>query len=106
MDVISVSNSKVANRILIGCRFRVTLKTNKWHSDDTVQFFINSDGRVVRASASGAVNSSLIPSRVKPMTLMKLLVFTASMLDAQYQKDSVTVENKPASLLVVLLVGT
>ena len=41
----------------------------------------SSDGRVVRASASGAVDSGLIPSRVKPMTLK--LVFTASLLDVQ-----------------------
>ena len=50
------------------------------------------------ASASGAVDSGLIPSRVKPMTLKS--VFTASLLDAQHQRDSV--ENKPASLLVPL----
>ena len=42
----------------------------------------SSDGRVVRASASGAVDLGLIPSRVKPMTLK--LVFTASLLDAQH----------------------
>ena len=59
----------------------------------------SSDGRVVRASASGAVDSGLIPSRVKPMTLK--LVFTASLLDAQHQRDSV--EDKPASLLAVPL---
>ena len=52
-----------------------------------------------RASASGVVDSDLIPSRVKPMTLN--LVFTASLLDAQHYRDSV--ENKPASLLVVPL---
>ena len=52
-----------------------------------------------RASASGAVYLGLFPSRVKPMTLK--LVFTASLLDAQHQKDSV--ENKPASLLIVPL---
>ena len=51
-----------------------------------------------RASASGAVDSRLIPSRVKPMTLK--LVFTASLLDGQ-QRDSV--KNKPASSLVVPL---
>ena len=44
-------------------------------------------------------NSGLIPSRVKPMTLKS--VFTASLLDAQHQKNSV--KNKPASLLVVPL---
>ena len=44
---------------------------------------INStDSRVVRASASGAVDSGLITSRVKPMTLK--LVFRASLLDAQH----------------------
>ena len=53
----------------------------------------------VRASALGAVDSGLIPSRVKPMTLK--LVFTAFLLDAQHQRDNV--ENKPASLLVVQL---
>ena len=42
----------------------------------------SSDGRAVRASTSGAVNSGLIPSRVKPMTLQ--LVFTASLLDSQH----------------------
>ena len=35
-----------------------------------------------RASASGAVDLGLIPSRVKPMTLKS--VFTASLLDAQH----------------------
>ena len=52
-----------------------------------------------RASVSGAVDSGLISSRVKPMTLK--LVFTASLLDAQHYKDSV--ENKPASLFVMQL---
>ena len=55
------------------------------------------NGRVVRASISGSVDSGLIPIRVKPMTLK--LVFTASLLDVQNKRDSV--ENKPASLLVV-----
>ena len=41
--------------------------------------FNSSDDRVVKASASGAGDSGLIPSRVKPMTLK--LVFTASLLD-------------------------
>ena len=43
--------------------------------------FNSSDARVVRASASGVVDSGLIPSRIKPTTLK--LVFTASLLDAQ-----------------------
>ena len=42
----------------------------------------SSDGQVVRASASVAVDSDLIPSRVKPVTLA--LVFAASLLDAQH----------------------
>ena len=42
----------------------------------------SSDSRVVRASACGAVDSVLIPSRVKPMT--SKLVFTASVIDAQH----------------------
>ena len=53
---------------------------------------------MVRASASGAVDLGLIPSRVKPMTLK--LVFAASLLDAQHSRDSV--KNKPASLLIPL----
>ena len=60
---------------------------------------IISAGRVVRASASGAVDLGLILSQVKPITLK--LVFTASLLDAQHQRDGV--EIKPASLLVVPL---
>ena len=36
----------------------------------------SSDGRVVRASASGAVDLGLVPSRVKPMTVK--LVFTTA----------------------------
>ena len=55
---------------------------------------------MVRASASGAVDSGLITNRVKPKT--KTLVFTTSLLDAQHYLDST--ENKPASLLVVRLV--
>ena len=52
-----------------------------------------------RASVSRAVDSSLIPSWVKPMTLK--LVFTASLYTLSIQRDSE--ENKPASLLVVPL---
>ena len=61
--------------------------------------FNSSDGRVIRASALGAVDSGLIPSWVKPMT--SKLVFTASVLDAQHERNSV--KNKLASLLVVPL---
>ena len=42
---------------------------------------------MVTASISVAVDSSLIPSGVKPMTLK--LVFTASLLDAQHWRDNV-----------------
>ena len=44
--------------------------------------FNSSDGRVVRASASGAVNSGCNPCLVNPMTLR--LVFTALLVDAQH----------------------
>ena len=54
---------------------------------------------MIRASASGDVDLGLIPGRVKPMAIK--LVFTAFLLDAQHYTDSV--ENKPASLLVVPL---
>ena len=42
----------------------------------------SSDGRVVTASASGAVDSVFISSGVKSKTLR--LVFKASLLDAQH----------------------
>ena len=67
---------------------------NEWRS---------SDGRVARASASGAVDSGLIPSRVKPMPLN--LVFTASLFDAQHLRDRGSVEIKPVSSLVVSSLG-
>ena len=54
---------------------------------------------MVRAFAFGAVKLGLIPSRVKSIALK--LVFTASVLGAQHQRDNVG--NKPASLLVVPL---
>ena len=53
----------------------------------------------IGASVSGAVDSGLIPNRVKPITLK--LVFTASLADAQHYRNNV--ESKPASLLVVSL---
>ena len=59
----------------------------------------SSDGRVVRAFASGAADSGLISSRVKPLTFK--LLSTAFLLDAQRERD--TVKNKPANLLVVPL---
>ena len=57
----------------------------------------SSDGRLVRMSTFGAVDSGLIPSWVKPMALK--LIFTVSLLDPQHQRGRV--ENKPASLFVV-----
>ena len=44
--------------------------------------FSRSEGRVVRASTSGAVHLGLIPSRVESITLK--LLFTAFLLDTQY----------------------
>ena len=55
---------------------RWPLRLRHWQSGTS------SDGRVVRASASGAVDLGLIPSRVKPMTLK--LVFAASQLDVPH----------------------
>ena len=49
--------------------------------------FKRSDGRMVEGSTSQAVDFGFIPGWVKPMTLK--LVFTASMLDAQHQRESV-----------------
>ena len=56
---------------------------------------------MVRASVPGVVDLGLIPSRVKPMTLKLVGLFTVSPLDAQHERDSV--KNKPASLQVVPL---
>ena len=55
---------------------------------------------MVRAFASGAVDSGLIPSQVKPITF--ILVLKASLLDAQHLRASVE-SIKHASLLVVPL---
>ena len=54
---------------------------------------------MARACASGAVDSGLIPSQVKPMILT--LVFTASLLDAKHWKDNE--KNKLAGLRVAPL---
>ena len=68
-----------------------SIPTIRWSGSNRTSCCINSsDGPMVRASAAGAVDLGLIPSRVKPMTLK--LVFTATLLDAQ-----------PASLFVVPL---
>ena len=45
----------------------------------------SSDGRVIRASALEAVDLGFIPSQVKPVT--SKLVFTASLHDAQHQRE-------------------
>ena len=50
----------------------------KLRKSSIFQFYNSSDGRVIKASSSGAVDLGLIPSRVKPMALK--LVFTASCL--------------------------
>ena len=42
----------------------------------------SSDGQVIRVFASGVVDLSLIPRRIKPMALK--LVFTVSLLNAQH----------------------
>ena len=61
---------------------------------------INSlDAREARAFASGAVDSDLTSTLVKPVALK--LAFTASVLDARHYGDSV--QNEPSSLLVALL---
>ena len=54
---------------------------------------------MLRASASAVVHLGLIASQVKLVTFK--LLFTASLLDAQHQRDSV--KNKSACLLVVSL---
>ena len=59
----------------------------------------SSKDQLVRASASGAADSALIPSPIKPIILT--LVFTTSLLDAQHYRDSV--ENKPSGSRVVPL---
>ena len=55
---------------------------------------------MVRASASQSVDLGFI-SQVESYQKTLKMVFAASLLDAQHIKDSV--ENKPASLLVVSL---
>ena len=58
----------------------------------------SSDGRVATASASGAADLGLIPSRIKPVTLK--LVFTAFVLDAQrYCKGAVWRTSRQVYLL-------
>ena len=61
----------------------------------------SSDGRVVRASACGAVESGLIPSRVKPITLKS--VFTASLLDVQFSIEGAVRRTSRQFILVVPL---
>ena len=59
------------------------------------------DGVVVRASASQSVDLGFISLVESYLKTLKKMVFTASLLGAQQIRDSV--ENKPASLLVVSL---
>ena len=73
-----------------------------------VCFFNRRDGVVVRASASQSVDLGLVTivgvfniCRVESHQKTLKMVFTASLLGAQQNRDSV--ENKPASLLVVSL---
>ena len=70
----------------IHCYSLTDFNLRLFNSECWVTFCLNkfnsSDGRVVRASASGTIDSSLNSSRVKPMTLK--LVFTASLLDVQH----------------------
>ena len=54
---------------------------------------------MISTIASGAVDSGLIPSRVKSLTVK--LVFTAYLIDTQHEMDSV--KNKLASSLIVPL---
>ena len=55
------------------------------------------DGVVVRASATKSVDLGFIKSSY--IKRPKKMVFTASLIGAQHNRDSV--ENKPVSLLVV-----
>ena len=71
------------------------MRKTKEHSYCAAWF--RSTVQMVRGSATGAVDSGLIRTLVKSVSVK----FTASLLDAQHQRNSV--ENKPASLLVVLL---
>ena len=55
---------------------------NRWRKQvERLVFYHISDGRMIRASATGPVDSGFIPSRVKPMNLK--WIFTASLLGAQ-----------------------
>ena len=58
------------------------LQKQPWITKEILISINSSDGRLVRASASGAVDCGLIPSRVKLMT--SKLIFTASLLDVQH----------------------
>ena len=51
---------------------------------------------MVKASASGAVEFDLIPSRVKPMTIK--LLFTAFLFETQHERKCAI--NMPANLFV------
>ena len=55
---------------------------------------------VVRASASKSIDLDSFSNSIHTKRLLKM-VFTPSLLDAQYERDDV--EDKPTSLLVVSL---
>ena len=74
-----VQTKRVKLGLICYCHQPVTLSVS---SQAGFELVYSSDGRVVRASASIAVNLGFIPSRVKPITLKS--VFTASLLDAQH----------------------
>ena len=77
------SLKRVKKLFSLSCTFQIqSITCNFFVSYLVEKLFGSSDGRVVRASASVAVDSGLIPSWVKPMTLK--LVLTASLLDAQH----------------------
>ena len=100
MDFHTISNQPDSNMIHKN-RFSIrSLQKESYihitHTQHSVLVLLNSSG-VVNASASSAVDSALILSRVTPMPVKS--IFTPSMLYPQHYGDSL--ENKPASLLVV-----
>ena len=72
----------VCFRVLV--RHKTTLASSSLLPDTDLHFylmFVLPDGRVTRASASGAVDLGLITSRVKPMALK--IAIHSFLLDAQ-----------------------
>ena len=79
-NVNRVVTSSLLYRVIFSSCYRISYHVHGAKIKDTTTSF--GYGRVVRASASGTVDSGFIPSRVIPITLK--LVFTASLLDAQH----------------------